>query len=504
MQAHLLAPARYYLSAQILFFHIYCLPDSGVPERPCAGMNEPRSKMSNRHFWQQIWVLAIPVAVQSMLISVLGMADVLMVSHLGSAAVAAVGLSAKLNFVLILVMAAIGTGCSILVAQYFGAGRHDRVQQTLTLSLVWGMAFMLPFTLLLGLFAEVFIRLGSSDPAVVTAGTAYLTWMALTLMTTQGIIVYESALRAVGKATWPLKYAAVAIGLNILLNYWFINGGLGIPAMGVTGAAIASVLARLLQVAWMAWDVQRLTTLRVSRRSLIALKQPGLRQRFFTLCWPLVLNFTLWSMGSLGYHLIAGRLGTTPLAVMSLLAPIEGLYHALFFGLVNACGIMIGQRLGRGQFSEARWLANRFLLMAPIGSFVMGLILLLASPWLLAVMVPSDPITLQQTQWAMVAMCLGFWIKVFNMTAIQGILRAGGDSRFCLGMDMVALWLIGLPLTWIAAFVWQLPFTWVYALVLSEELIKALGVYWRVRKGYWLVNMAEQDTDTAPATLPAT
>ena len=458
--------------------------------------------MSYRHFWQQIWVLAIPVAVQSMLISVLGMADVLMVSHLGSAAVAAVGLSAKLNFVLILVMAAIGTGCSILVAQYFGAGRHERVQQTLTLSLAWGMLLMLPFTLMLGLFAEVFIRLGSSDPAVIAAGTAYLTWMALTLMTTQGIIVYESALRAVGKATWPLKYAAVAIALNIVLNYWFINGGLGMPAMGVTGAAIASVLARALQVAWMVWDVQRLSTLRVSRHSLVALQQKKLRQRFFTLCWPLVVNFTLWSMGSLGYHLIAGRLGTTPLAVMSLLAPIEGLYHALFFGLVNACGIMIGQRLGRGQFSEARWLANRFLLMAPLGSFLMGLLLLFVSPWLLAVMVPGDPITLQQTQWAMVVMCLGFWIKVFNMTAIQGILRAGGDSRFCLGMDMVALWLIGLPLTWIAAFIWQLPFTWVYALVLSEEVIKAIGVYWRVRKGYWLVNLAEQDTDTVPATQP--
>lgn len=456
--------------------------------------------MSYRAFWQQIFALALPVAFQSALVSALAMADVLMVGHLGSEAVAAVGLAAKLNFVLILIMAALGTGCSILCAQYFGAGRHEKVRQTLALTQCVGALIMLPFTLLVILNAEFLVRLGTRDPAVIQLGTPYMALLGLTLFTTQGIIVYESAMRAIGRTGWPLKYAIVAIVLNIVMNYWFINGGLGVPALGVTGAAVATVLARVFQIGWMTVDVQHTRTLHLSVSAFTGLRHSTLPRRFFTLAWPLVLNFTLWSVGSLGYTLIAGRMGTVPLAVMSLLAPIEGMYHSLFFGLVNACGIMIGQRLGRGQFDEAQWLANRFMWMAPLGSLMVGVLLLVGSPVLLATLATQDSETLRQTQWAMVIMCLGFWIKVFNMTAIQGILRAGGDSKFCLGMDMVALWLIGLPLTWIAAFIWELPFIWVYALVLSEEVVKAAGVYWRVRRRYWLTNLADEpETLTVPA-----
>lgn len=458
--------------------------------------------MSYRVFWQQVWSLALPVAFQSALVAALGMADVLMVAHLGSEAVAAVGLSAKLNFVLILVMAALGTACSVLVAQYFGAGRHEKIQQTLAFALLIGGAAMAPFTLLILTQSSLLLSLGSADPKVIQLGTGYLTLMGLTLFTTQAIIIYESAMRSIGRTGWPLKYAVVAILLNIALNYWFINGGFGVPALGVLGAGIATVLARLLQISWIVWDLQRTPTLKLTPAAVRGLRASTLPRRFLSVSWPLVLNFTIWSIGSLGYHLIAGKMGTVPLAVMSLLAPIEGMYHALFFGLVNACAIMIGQRLGRGLFFEADWLAKRFMSLVPLGSLLMGLLLLALSPVLLDAMHIDDPETNRQTQWAMVVMCLGFWIKVFNMTAIQGILRAGGDSRFCLGMDMVALWLVGLPLTWVAAFIWQLPFTLVYALVLSEEVIKAAGVLWRVRQRHWLVNLADAD-EPAPTAQAA-
>ncbi|MDQ2695223.1 MAG: MATE family efflux transporter [Pseudomonadota bacterium] len=449
--------------------------------------------MSNRLFWQQVLGLALPVAFQSALVAALGMADVLMVSHLGSEAVAAVGLSAKLNFVLILVMAALGTGCSILVAQYFGAGRHDKVQQTLAMSLLAGGAVMLPFTILILAWPGALIRLGTADPAVIGLGTGYLVWLGLTLFTTQAIMIYEAAMRSIGRTRWPLRYAVAAILMNIVLNYWFINGGIGLPAMGVAGAAIATVLARLFQIGWMVRDVQRDPALRLTAGAFRALRASRLPRRFLSLTWPLVLNFTLWSVGSLGYHLIAGHLGTVPLAVVSLLAPIEMLYHSLFFGVVSAAGIMIGQRLGRGLFGEAEWLAGRLMWMAPLGSFLLGLVLLAASPLLLAAMRIDDLQTIHLAQWVMVVMCLGFWVKVFNMTAIQGILRAGGDSRFCLGMDMFAMWMVGLPLTWLAAFVWELPFALVYAMVLTEEVTKAIGVYWRVHRRHWVVNLAAAD-----------
>ncbi|MFY0664599.1 MAG: MATE family efflux transporter [Natronospirillum sp.] len=461
----------------------------------------PAQALHRRPVLREVWGLALPVAVQSALVSALGMADVLMVSGLGAEAIAAVGLGSKINFVFILLMAALGTGCSILVAQYFGAKRHDRVRHTLALSLMAGTLFMLPITLMVWFNAENLILLGTDNSQVVAQGAQYLAITALTLWLTQLVIVYEAALRATGDSKTPLYYATLTIVLNIALNFWLINGGLGVPAMGVAGAALATLLARIFQVIWMLRGMQRQgNLLRLERVHFIEAATRKLVTRYWTLSWPLLVNFTLWSIGSLTYHLIAGRLGTTPLAVMSLLSPIESMYHSFFFGITNACSIMIGQRLGRGQFDDARALAKGFMLYAPMGSFGFGLVLLAASPFFLPLIGNLDAETLHQTQLAFAIMCLGFWLKVFNMVSIQGILRSGGDAKFCLYLDMSALWFVGLPLTLAAAFWWQLPFTWVYAMILAEEGAKAIGNIWRVGKRKWLRNLTEGDTEPTVLT----
>lgn len=463
----------------------------------------PIKALHRRPVLREVWALALPVAVQSALVSALGMADVLMVSGLGSEAIAAVGLGSKINFVFILLMAALGTGCSILVAQYFGAGRHDRVRHTLALSLMAGTLFMLPITLLIWFNTTNLMMLGTDNSQVIVQGASYLAITALSLWLTQMVIIYEAALRATGDSKTPLYYATLTIVLNIVLNYWLINGGLGVPALGVAGAALATLLARIFQVAWMLYGMQRPgKLLRLERLHFDEAAARKLIHRYWTLSWPLLVNFTLWSMGSLTYHLIAGRLGTTPLAVMSLLSPIESMYHSFFFGVTNACSIMIGQRLGRGRFDEARALAKGFMLYAPLGSFGFGLILLAASPFFLPMIGNLDAATLHQTQLAFAVMCLGFWLKVFNMVSIQGILRSGGDAKFCLYLDMSALWFVGLPLTLAAAFWWQLPFTWVYAMILAEEGAKAIGNIWRVRQRKWLRNLTEGDTEQ-PSELAA-
>ncbi|TGG90770.1 MATE family efflux transporter [Natronospirillum operosum] len=455
------------------------------------------SALSRRPLLKEVMTLAIPVAIQSALVAGLGMADVLMVSGLGETAVGAVGLGSKLNFVVILMMAAMGTSCSVLVAQYFGAGRLQRVREILALCLLVGTVLMLPITGLMIWQASALMALGTDNSQVMDQGTRYLVITAFSLWLTQLVIIYEGALRAIGNTRVPLYYAAVTIGLNVILNYWLINGGLGVPALGVAGAALATVLARIFQISWMFWGQQRPhSPLRLQRADFTAVWWNGLFPQFWRISWPLVLNFTLWAMGSLSYHLIAGNMGTRPLAVMSLLAPVEGIYHSLFFGVTNACAIMVGQRLGRGDFAETRYLVRQFLLWSPAGSLVLGVILLSLSPWFLPLM-NLDVETLTMMQWAFAVMCLGFWIKVFNMTAIQGVLRSGGDSKFCLYLDMGALWLVGLPLTLAAAFWWQWAFPVVYAMILGEEVVKAGANLWRIRQYKWLQNLAAEDRPAA-------
>lgn len=459
--------------------------------------------MSYTDFWKQVVNLALPVALQMALVSALGMADVLMVAHLGESAIAAVGLSTKITFVLFVTMGALATGVSVLVAQYFGAHQNDKVKSTLAMGLIAGVTIMIPVSLLLAFTAPWLVAAGTQSEEVRQLGYVYLLWVSASLLPTLGIMLYEAAMRSVGQTHKPLVLSSVAIGINIVLNYWFINGGLGVHALGVAGAAIATLAARVVHFALIFQASRKIQSLTVTVSTFKQLRHTNVPGKFIHQTAPLILNFSLWAIGSLGYYLIIGQLGTMPLAVLSLIAPIESLYHSLFFGLVNACAIMIGQRLGRSAFGEAEWLAKRFMWIGPLGSFCLGLFLLGLSPWIISLMEVQNQETAHNLQWAMAVMCLGFWVKVFNLTVIQGILRAGGDSRYPFKIDMIGMWFVGLPVTWLAAFYWELPFIWVYAAVMTEEIVKAIGFYRRARKKVWLNSLADSTSESTKQASPA-
>ncbi|MFQ3231325.1 MATE family efflux transporter [Reinekea sp.] len=440
----------------------------------------------------QVLKLALPVAMQSVLISLLGMSDVFMVAGLGAGAVAAIGIGAKLHFVLVMVMASLGSAVSVLVAQYYGRGSTQSSQGILALGMVSGLVLMLPVALLFTVMPEQLLSLLSDDENLIALGTSYLRITVPLLFLTHILICYESALRARSETMLPLILAAIAIVINIALNYVLIHGIWFFPELGSSGVAIASDIARLIQVLLFFWILARRHHL-LSLGRLLKAKQEVLKhaKQFYTIAWPLTLNFTLWGFGSFVYHGIASAKGTDALASLSLISPIEGLYHSLFFGLVTACSVLIGQNLGQDKFDTAKYLARKFSFFAPLGSLIVGLVLLASSPiflpWLIS---PSEPLY-QLSMQLMWVMCLSFWLKVLNMTIIVGILRAGGDSKYIVGVDMVAMWALGIPAAMLAAFYFELSYVWVYAMVLVEEAAKAVMVIKRAIKGIWLKNLGD-------------
>lgn len=451
--------------------------------------------MQNTPFLKQILKLAVPVALQSALVSTLGMVDVVMVSTLGAAEIAAVGLGAKIHFVAIMIMASLGTGCSVMVAQYWGTRNHQGVQRITALAMVLGLFLLLPLTWAFYLQPAWFVGLATTDPAVLGLGADYLRITFPLLMLTHVIIIYESGMRAMAQPSLALWTSAGAIGINILLNYMLILGNWGMPALGIAGAAWATVLSRLLQLGivltvlqfkrhplWFNW----FTTLVTLPRTLV--------DRYWQVTWPLLINFTVWGVGMFTYNLIAGRLGTEPLAVLTVIGPIESLSFALFFGLCSACSVIIGHRLGRDQFDEARAIARGFLWFTPLAAFVVGMLLLLIRPWVLALFGDMGEETGAMADSVYAIMCFALCLKTLNLVLIQGILRTGGDNRYCLYVDMLAMWIIGLPLTALAAFYWDLPYTWVFAMALGEEITKTALNLKRFRRGVWLRNL----TNIAP------
>jgi putative MATE family efflux protein len=425
-----------------------------------------------------------------MLVTILSMIDILMVGHLGNQAVAAVGLSNRIQFVVLIIISGIAAAVGVLSAQYFGAKQSEKIGRIVTMGSVSALVFLVPIIFLNFFFAESVIGFASEDPLVQALSTEYL-WIALPSLLFVAITInLENGLRGVGQVQLPLKISFMAIIVNILLNYWLINGGLGIPALGVAGAAWATVISRLLQMLMMVSLSRRAThNLFTLELSITNLKVPREWRKLFGLMLPMMLSFGVWSLGTLAYQLIYAKMGTEELAVMSLLAPVEGVLISIFFGFASACTIMVGHQLGKNDFDKAYYIAKRFVVTAPIAALILAFLFLLLQPIIFSPFsnLPEETIDLASDVFLVIV--LGSCLKVFNMTTAVGVLRAGGDNRWCLMTDLIGMWTIGIPLTIAAAFFFKWPLFWVVFMVYSEETCKAFLFQYRLQSKQWIRNL---------------
>jgi Na+-driven multidrug efflux pump len=287
--------------------------------------------------------------------------------------------------------------------------------------------------------------------------------------------------------------STVAIFTNIILNYWLIKGGLGIEPMGVIGAALATLLARalhaLLIIAYLAKIKHSIFPTTIFCSSFYN-KQAW--RNLITLVWPMMLSFGVWSLGTFVYQLIYGRIGTQELAVMSLLAPMEGLLVSFFFGFASACAILVGQRLGKNEFSDAWSLAKNYAISAPIVTFLLAIILLQCEALVFMPFTNLSLETIALSHDIFVLIAFGTCLKVFNLTMSMGILRAGGDNKYCMLIDISGMWILSIPLTFAAAFYFKLPIYWVVLVAYSEEIAKAFMFVFRVRTKLWLKNLTAE------------
>ncbi|MDQ2076834.1 MATE family efflux transporter [Marinimicrobium sp. ABcell2] len=441
-------------------------------------------------FWWTVVMLALPIALQMLLQSLLGMADVVMVSGLGSEAVAAVGLAAKLHFLLLVLMSGLGTGCSVLVAQYSGANKFSSCQRTLAVTLVVGVVTIVPFVLLFGVAPQVWLGWINPDPQVVELAAQYLRITAPALLLIQVSVIFEASLRALGNTTLPLVAGAVSVLINIALNYVLIFGHFGFPALGVAGAAWATLVARTLQMLFIVGWVY-------GRNHGFALRWHHFKEalvwktisRFVAFTLPLMINYGIWGLGNATYHVLTGYAGTHALAVMGVIVPIESAFFALFVGLANASAVMVGRSLGADKKDEAWRLYKIFDRLTLILVLLLALLLWSIRPWILSFFGQVEEPAASLLNHTLIIFCVLVWIKVLNMVRIIGVLRAGGDNRFVLTMDFTVMWVIGLPVVALAIFWLEWPFLVIYALMFLEDAFKFFPAWWRIGKRLWMKNL---------------
>jgi len=434
---------------------------------------------SDREYFRLLVKFALPIALQSLITSSLNMVGVIMIGQLGETSIAAVGLANQVWFLLNLLLFGIVSGCTMFLAQLWGKKDIPNVRRVLGLAVKLGLITALFFWTLSTFFPGTVLHLYTKDRAVIELGSQYLRIYGWSYGFYAISAAYSVSLRSTGYVRLPLVVSTAALGLNILIAYPFIFGwgAVGLPALGVNGAALAGLIARILECLAMLGVVYlgRLNPSAASLKDLLELDFKFLVSVLKPVL-PVIANEFLWSMGITTYSAIYAHIGTTAIAAINIISTIDQLAFVIFLGIGSATAILVGNLIGQGENEKAYRYAGRSLGLQISGAVLMGLLVYLFS-WNLLQFFKVSPEVIVDARNILTVLALGIPVRFGNHVIIVGILRSGGDTRFSLVLDGIIIWLVGVPATAAGAFLFHLPIHLVYALTLSEEVTKfAIGL----------------------------
>lgn len=435
--------------------------------------------------------IAIPIIIQQFTFSALNMLGVVFVGQKGDEAVAAVGLAGQIAFILNLVHFGVISGAAMFTAQFWGKRDIANLRRVLGLCLTMAVSASLVFFALSQVIPAQLLSIYSKDPAVIAIGADYLRTFSWTFLFFAVTFSYSLVMRSTGNVRAPTAISVGALTLNTFLSYALIFGTFGLPEMGIQGAAVAAVIARALEC-----GVLLLVAYAQQGPVAASLRElSGFDRKFFGKVikpmLPVILNELFWSMGITTYNVIYARIGTASFAAMNIVSTVEQLAFVLFFGVSSATSVMVGNNIGAGEEEKAHAYAGRSLYLAAIGGLLVGALLQLVKAPVLSLYNVS-PEVIRNAAGVINVMTFFLWMRVSNMTIVIGILRAGGDTRYSLFLDGFIIWIVGVPMAYLAAFVLHLPVYFVYLFVMSEETAKYILGIVRFRSRKWINNLAVQ------------
>ena len=440
-------------------------------------------------FIRELGKIAVPVTLQSMLQASFSIVDQIMIGQLGAVSIAAVGLGGNYSMIFNVVSGSVGTVAGILIAQFLGAGDKKEAWSSLTLSTVISLCLAGVFLgVSLGATAQI-LGLYTKDAAIIAEGCVYFKIIAFSFAPMGLSTVLSAWLRCRGHANIPFAASIGAVLSNVVLNYVLIFGKLGLPACGVRGAAIATLVSQLVNLALIATGF--LHCLRQDGERV----QPSLhftkitRRDYLGMITPILVSQFLWSLGQNVESAVYGHLGTQNLAAYTLTCPIQSLIVGALSGLSAAAGVLIGKRLGRKEYDEAYGDAKKIMATGLVGAAVVSSLLVgLAGQYVGLYRVEDEVRTLGHMLLMVFAMYAP--IKVENMILGGGILKSGGNTRMVMIIDIAGTWGIGIPLCFFAAYVLHWGIVGVYTLLTAEELFRLVVSLVVFRKRKWMVSLA--------------
>ena len=438
---------------------------------------------------QNLWSLILPITFQQFMLALVSASDAFMLGRLSQDALSAVSLAGQIAFLFNLVMAALTIGTNMFAAQYWGTRDRESIRQVMGLALRTAFLTALLFCAGAVFAPRMLMRIFTDDAALIGAGAAYLRAVGLSYLLSGVSQIYLCILKNTGQAGKSMAVSSATVVLNVFFNAVLIFGAPGIPALGITGAALATVLANAVGLIWCVCESLRENGIRpdISRLG-IQIRSRELEKRFWRYTAPVLANELVWGGGFAMYTVIMGRLGTDAVAANSIANIAKNLVICFCLGLGGGGSILVGNELGAGNPDRARAYGAALCRLSALGGAATGAFLLAVSPAILHV--SSLSARAQGYLGCMLAVSSVYLIgKSINSMTIGGIFCAGGDSKFGLICDAVTLWCVIIPAGMAAAFVYNAPVPVIYALLSMDEIIKLPVVYWHYKKYKWVRNI---------------
>lgn len=449
------------------------------------------TNIQNNTFYSQIFKLVLPIVIQNLLSAAVKSADVVMLNYVGQSAISAVSLAAQYASVLFMVFYGLGTGASMLCAQYYGKGDMRAIQAIEGIALRFSLAISFAVAMAAVFLPKQMMHIFTNDSELIAIGASYLRCMSVCYLCWGITEVYLAVLRSVGRVVVSTAMNVLAFSLNVLLNAVFIFGLFGAPKLGAMGVAIATSLSRLVELAACFIVSYKSKDIKLDFRYIFA-RNKLLFSDFVRLSLPALGNDISWSLAFSMYSVIMGHLGNDAVAANSFVVVVRNFGTILCFGVANAGGILLGKIIGENKMEEAEDGAKKLMKLTVATGAIGGLIILGAMPLVLS----YADLTSQAMHYLKYMLFINTYYVMgaaVNTTLIAGVFRAGGDSRFGFICDTVDMWVYAVPLGFFAAFVLKLPVLWVYFLICTDEFVKWPWVIRHYRSRKWLNNITRDD-----------
>lgn len=447
-----------------------------------------RLEQEGKEFYKKVLALVIPMALQNLINTGITTADVVMLGKVGEDVLSGCSLAGQIQFILNLIFFGITSGATVLTAQYWGKGDRRTIEKVLGIALRVAFITAFVFTIATLCFPAQLMHIFTTEPQVIEEGVKYLKIVAYTYLLQAVTIVYLNIMRSVERVVISTVVYCISMLINIVGNAIFIFGLMGFPAMGIQGAATATLIARLVELVivlvyakWKNKDIK----LHVSD---IWAKNPSLFRDFIKYSSPVIINELIWGAGFSANAAIIGHLNSSAVAANSVAQVTRNLATVIVFGIANATSIMLGKVIGENKTELAEKYARRFIGLSVAFGALGGGMILLVRPFVVSGLSVSER-SAEYMGFMLICMAGYVMAQAVNTTLIVGVFRAGGDTRIGLFIDAGSMWGCSILFGALAAFVFRAPVEVVYLILLSDELIKLPFSFGRYHQKKWLKNV---------------